>query len=941
MRIRPLALATSLALASLIVPPAFAAGSPSASARAVISEGDSIRIGFEKIRLANGLEVILAEDHRLPLVTFDLWIHAGPRNETAGLTGFAHLFEHLMFAGTRHIPRGQADRILDTAGVSDSNGSTDFDRTNYFFTLPSNQLELGMWIKSDMLGYMIDQVDGTALANQQDVVRNERRQNVENRPYGIVEETLFNELYPAGHPYHAMVMGTHADIQNAKLADVKRFARTFYRPNNATLVLVGDFEPAAAKKLLDKYFAPLKAGEAVPPVVVPPVRITAEKRVTVTDHVELPKVYLGWVTSPVFKPGDAELNLAAQILAGGKSSRLYKSLVYDRQIAQSVNAYQYSLSLGSTFVIEATARPGHSADELEKAIDEELAKLAASAPDANELSRARTTIKTQMLTGLEKGIGIAEQLNYYNQHAGDPGYLTQDLARLDAITSADIQREVVSQLRRDARVVIHGLPGEQKLAPEVPTPPAPTGAKAAERESLNADVAWRKTQPKAGAARPLSLPAATTVKLANGLTLIHVPNPGVPLVSAELKLASGANANTAPGLASFTAAMLQEGTKTRSAPQIADDAAALGATLSTSAAAESSSAQISSLKDKFPQALALLADTVRNPAFADEEIARRKKARSAALAQQRENAQATAAVVAKAALFGEDHPLGQGELGDEAAIEATKRSDLLSYWQANYRPDNAALIVSGDLSLAEAKALAERNFGDWKGEGAAHSAKLPPAKPTAARIVIVDKPGAPQTALQVVRSAPKAGASDEAALEVMNAAMGGLFTSRINTVLREQKGYTYGVYSRYLLGREVGYFTSFGGVRTDVTGAALKDLFHEVDGMRAKPLPAAELAKARNAELLSLPGRFDTNAAIVASFAQGWSLGLGTDYVTNLPKRLAAVDAAAAFKAAKKYADSNALTVIAVGDRAKIAPQLEALGRKPIEIRGADGKLAK
>ena len=506
MRIRPLALATSLALASLATHPVLAAASLPASARAVISEGESVRIGFEKIRLANGLEVILAEDHRLPLVTFDLWIHAGPRNETTGLTGFAHLFEHLMFAGTRHIPRGQADRILDTAGVSDSNGSTDFDRTNYFFTLPSNQLELGLWIKSDMLGYMIDQVDAVALANQQDVVRNERRQSVENRPYGIVEETLYANLFPEGHPYRPMVIGTHADIQNAKLDDVKHFAKTFYRPNNATLVLVGDFEPKATKKLLEKYFGALKAGDAVPPVVVPQAKITAEKHVVVTDHVELPKLYIAWQTSPILKPGDAELGLAAQILGGGKASRLYKSLVYDKQIAQSVNVYQYSLSLGSVFAIEVTARPGQSAEALEEAVDAELDKLAGAAPDEAELARARNTIETQLLTGLEKGIGIAEQLNYYNQHAGDPGYLTTDLARLHSLKPEDVRREVASQLKKDARVVVYGLPGEQKLAPEVPTPPTPSTTNAADRESLNADVAWRKTQPKASSSRALALP---------------------------------------------------------------------------------------------------------------------------------------------------------------------------------------------------------------------------------------------------------------------------------------------------------------------------------------------------------------------------------------------------------------------------------------------------
>ena len=253
---------------------AVAAPAAAAGTSAVSTVGGTLNVKLEKVKLPNGFEVILVEDHRLPLVAFNLWVHAGPRNEAKGQTGFAHLFEHLMFAGTRHIPRGQADKIIDAAGGTDSNGTTDFDRTNYFFTLPSNQLELGLWLKSDMLGYMIDEVDSVSLANQQDVVRNERRQSVENRPYGIVEEALYQALFPEGHPYRATVIGSHADIQSIKLEDVKAFARSYYRPNNATLVLAGDFDPAQAKRLVQKYFGPLKAGDPVPPVKVEQPRLT-------------------------------------------------------------------------------------------------------------------------------------------------------------------------------------------------------------------------------------------------------------------------------------------------------------------------------------------------------------------------------------------------------------------------------------------------------------------------------------------------------------------------------------------------------------------------------------------------------------------------------------------------------------------------------------------
>src|SRR5256886_6842519 len=331
------------------------------------------QLKFEKYKLENGLEVILSEDHRLPMVAVNLWYHVGPANELPGRTGFAHLFEHMMFEGSRHVPGSSHFHYLEAAGASDINGTTDFDRTNYFETLPSNQLELALWLESDRMGYLPDQLDQASLTNQQDVVRNERRQSIENSPYGIVEEAVFHKLFPTGHPYYADVMGSHADIQAAKVEDVRNFFKLYYAPNNASLAIVGDFDPAKAKQLVEKYFGPLKRGALVPKIaaVTPP--ITAERRAVIHDQVELPRVYEAWLTSPIFKPGDALADLASDILGGGKSSRLYKKLVYEKQIALDVSVSQNSLILGSVFEVAVTARPGHTAEEIEKAIDEELA----------------------------------------------------------------------------------------------------------------------------------------------------------------------------------------------------------------------------------------------------------------------------------------------------------------------------------------------------------------------------------------------------------------------------------------------------------------------------------------------------------------------------------------------------------------------------------------
>src|SRR5690349_5111969 len=364
-----LALAAAVGAALTLVAPAHAAAPKAA-------KPPMIQLDYQKYTLPNGLDVILREDHRVPMVAVNLWYHVGPANETAGLTGFAHLFEHMMFQGSGHVPDDAHFKLLEAAGASHINGTTDFDRTNYMEDLPSNQLELALWLESDRMGYLLDRLDQPKLSNQQDVVRNERRQSVENAPYGLVEEELWHQLFPKGHPYYASVIGSHEDIQNAKLADVRGFFQRYYCPNNCSLCIVGDIDVAKTKELVAKYFGTLPRGAAVPPItaVTPP--ITSERRITVTDKVELPRTYMAWITSKAFQPGDAEATVLARILGGGKASRLYKSLVYDQKIAQAVSAQQQSLALGSVFQLQATAKPGHTAQELEAAMWAEVERMA-------------------------------------------------------------------------------------------------------------------------------------------------------------------------------------------------------------------------------------------------------------------------------------------------------------------------------------------------------------------------------------------------------------------------------------------------------------------------------------------------------------------------------------------------------------------------------------
>ena len=913
------------------------AGQPAARA----AQADIPAIEFEKYTLSNGLEVILSENHRLPLVAVNLWYHVGPANEDQGRTGFAHLFEHMMFQGSKHVPGDTHFRLLEGAGGSDLNGTTDFDRTNYFETVPADRLELALWLESDRMGYLLDKVDQANLSNQQDVVRNERRQSVENQPYGIVEEELFHQLFPATHPYYANVIGSHADIQAVKLDDVKNFFKLYYAPNNASLVIVGDFDKASARAMVEKYFGTLKQGKPVPKPSVQTPPITAPRRAVVQDRVELPRVYVAWLTSPIFTPGDADGDIAAIALGGGRSSRLYKKLVYEKQIAQDVSAQQYSLTLGSVFQIEATARPGHTADELEKAIDEELALFRQSGPDPTEVERARNVIETRTVQGLETlgGFsGLANRLNSYNHFLGDPGYLAKDIQRYRDVTPASVKAFAGQQLGTNAQVVVQGVPGTPNLGAPVPTPKQAAATPGAGAESINADEPWRSQPPAPGQARALQLPVPTSFQLPNGLTVLLNERPGLPIVSASLAIKTGSDANPAdkPGLASFTAAMIDEGTQSRSALQIADQVAYLGGSLSTGSTMDATQVNAGSLRRTFPDLLEVMADVVRHPSFPAEEVDRQRASRLASLMQQRENPGQVANTAMAAALYGPTHPYGFTELGTEAANKAITRDDMQKFWAQNFVPNNAALIVSGQISAAELRPLAEKVFGDWARGTPAQPALGAPAT-TSARVVLVDKPGAPQTQVRVASIGVARATPDYEALNVMNETLGGLFSSRINLNLREQHGYTYGARSQFVFRRSAGPFFVASGVRTDVTAPAVAEIFKEVRRIREAPLTPDELNLAKDSIVRSLPSEFETSSRMTNSTAAIYIYDLGLDYYTKAPARLSAVTADQVKAAAEKYLVPGNLLVVAVGDRARIGAELAKLNLGGVEVRTADG----
>jgi zinc protease len=912
-----------------------------------LQAADIPKLTFEKYTLPNGLEVILSQDRRLPLVAVNLWYHVGPAIEDPGRTGFAHLFEHMMFQGSKHVPADAHFKLLEGAGASEINGTTDFDRTNYFQTVPSNQLPLALWLESDRMGYLLEKLDQQSLSNQQDVVRNERRQGLENVPYGIVDERLFHTIFPKGHPYYASVIGSHEDLQAVKLEDVRNFFKQFYSPNNASLVIVGDFEVAETKGLVEKYFGTLKRGPAVakPNVATPP--ITSERRVTVTDTVELPKVYISWLTPKIFEPGDATAMVTAALFGGGKSSRLFKKLVYEKQMAQTVAARQQPLILGSVFGIEALARPGHTAEAIEQAIDDEIRKLQSEGPTPEEVERARNGIEAEIIQGLERlgGFGgVADRLNMYNHYLGNPDYLAQDITRIRQVTPQDVKAFATQYLAKSSRVVVFGIPGKKDAPPDPPAAVAPASAAAPkEMEGINQPELWRAQTPAPMATRALKLPTPTRFTLPNGLTVLLVEQHDLPVVAANLviRTGSGANPPDVPGLANFTAGMLDEGTKTRNALAIADEAAKLGATVGTQSTMDSTTVVVRSLKKTFRQALALAADVALNPSFPPEEIERQRKSRLAALVQERDNPAAVAQRVMNAALYGAKHPYGYTETGTEGSNTAITREQMLSFWKQNFVANNAALVVAGDVTESEIKALAQEVFGGWP-QGTAAAGTMPTPEPTRGRLVIVDKPGAPQTELRVAKVGVARDTPDYFPLQVMNTTLGGQFSSRLNMNLREDKGYTYGSYSGFAFRRSAGPFLAVAGVRGDATAPSVAEIIKEIRRMAEAPPSPEELTLAKDSLIRSLPGDFESTATIAANLQALYVYDLGLDYFAKYPERVAAVDAASAQRVARTHLVPERLIVIAVGDRAKIQPELEKpelqLGKA--EIRQPDGSLA-
>jgi zinc protease len=900
---------------------------------------------YETYTLPNGLKVITHEDHRLPLVAVDLWYHVGPLNEKAGRTGFAHLFEHMMFEGSEHVGEKAHIKYVQGAGATDVNGTTDFDRTNYFETMPANQLELALWLESDRMGFLMEGLDRKLLTNQRDVVRNERRQG-EGRPYAAAEEAVAHLLYPKGHPYYGDVIGSHADIEAARIADIRDFHQQFYTPNNASIAVAGDFDAAKLKELLTKYFGPIPAGPKVEPVTVVTPPITSQKRETVTDTVKLPQVTIAWLTPAAYTPGSYDVSAAIFALGGAKASRLDQALVYKSQVAQRVSCYSRPNKLNGTAQCSIVAKPGVKLEDLEATFWSELAKLQAEGPTAEEVEAAKAGDLTQKIAGLQRlgGFGgIADTLDEYNQYTGDPGYLPKDIAATEAVSVASTKAAAVKYLTKDSAVVVYCVPGK-KVLDDVPRSPDDTDANVKITNpytpEFEASQAWRKEVPKAGPPVTVHLPVPETFTLANGLKVYVIPEHSLPILSANFISRAGSENNVSgkEGLASLTAATMGEATTTRDLKTLADDEERLGVRIYVGASMDSAGSGLTVLTDHTHAAFDVFSDVLLHPAFKEEDLDRLKKQRLIGIQQETDNVGAIIGRVGPKLLYG-DQPYGASGTGTTESVTGLTRDDLTSFYASHYGPADSALVMVGDVTAGEAKRLAEEYFGKWTGKAAAE-VTLPPAPPApTTHVVIVDKPGAPQTALEAFGLGVPANSPDLQTLQVMNYVLGGSFASRINMNLREVHGYTYGANSGYQSYRAGGSFVAGGLVKTDVTGAAATQLMYEIKRFPTAPPTEEELKEAKEARIQSLPGQFETSGAIAGSIGSIFLYDRPLDYYATLPAKYEAVTAADVQRVATEDVHPDQLIIVAAGDRTKIEPQLKEANLGPVEVRDINGKL--
>jgi zinc protease len=932
------------------------AAPPAATAVAPAPVSDLVSkvvIPYEQFTLPNGLRVIVHTDRKAPIVAVSVWYHVGSKDEPAGKTGFAHLFEHLMFNGSENAP-GDYFEPMQQIGATDMNGTTWFDRTNYFQSVPTGALETALFLESDRMGWLLGAVTQEKLDNQRGVVQNEKRQG-DNQPYGLVEYAQLAALFPEGHPYHHSTIGSMADLDAASLADVKDWFRAKYGPNNAVLVLAGDIDLPTAERLVTKYFGNIPRGPEVTPAVATVPTLPAAKTETMKDHVAATRLYRDWVVPGLTDPELVPLDMFASVLGGLASSRLDNVLVKQEKTAVGVSAGIQTFERVSLFEITVDVKPGVDPAVVSKRLDEIVADLLKTGPTADEIQRVATREVSGRINGLEsvggfsgKAVALAEGLVY----AGDADFYKKQLAQYSATTPEQVTAVARKWLSRPV-YALTVEPGERsaydegkansagathqpayyrkpgvKTPPPAPSPKIPVGV---DRSKL----------PDVAEIKDLEFPTVQHATLNNGIDVAYVQRAGVPVtrVSVSFDAGNAADPKDKLGLQALTLALLDEGTRTRSSIQIAEEQERLGAAIGAKASMDRTTVGLGALTPNFGPSVDLLADIVRNPAFAPEEVERVRAQQLTGIAAELTEPQSIAMRTLPPLLYGTAYPYGVPftGTGDPAVVKTVTRKDMIAFTQKWLRPDNARIFVVSDAPLADLLPALNASLGNWKVKGKPgkkdFSAAIPDPRP---RIVLVDRPGSPQSVILGGQILPQNGKEEIIDLLSANDVLGGNFLSRMNMDLRETKGWAYGVRGSVNRVTERMPYIVYAPVQADKTGPSIAALTADMkEFLGPKSITPAELERTINGSIRELPGSFETLSDVLGGMERNALYGRPDDYYDHITALYRKQTAADLDKAARGVIDPAKMLWVVVGDAKTVRPQLDALGM-PVETMTLD-----
>jgi zinc protease len=895
------------------------------------------KLKYEEFRLKNGLRVIMHQDKSTPIVAVNLWYHVGSKNEVVGRTGFAHLFEHMMFQGSKNY-NDDYFKPLQEAGAA-INGSTNADRTNYYQVVPSNFLELALFMEADRMGGLLDAMTQEKLDNQRDVVKNERRQRYDNQPYGTASEKIAELIYPKEHPYNWTTIGSLTDLSNASMDDVKAFFRQYYVPNNTSLVIAGDFDTKQAKAWVEKYFGPVPTGAAITRPNPPMPKIDGEMRKTYEDSVQLPRLYMVWHTVPANHADEAALDMLQFVLSAGRGSRLQSNLVYGKQLSQDAFASHFSREIAGQFQVTSTARPQKTLEEIEKEINAEIERIKKEPPTAEELSRALNVIESGTIFGMQTVLGKADQMNSYATFDGKPDGFQEDLDRYRKVTPADIQRVANAYLNGN-RLVMSFVPRKERPASQTDNPAnTPTSVNSKKEAEKKQD--YSANLPKPGANPSFALPSIDKQKLSNGMNVWIVKQSELPIVSMNMVFNSGGTADPQDraGLASFTASLLNTGTKTRSAVDIANQLQSLGASVGAGSGWDSANVSLQTLTKNLDKALEIYSDVIMNPIFPETEFKTLQGRTLVAFRQRKDNPNAIASIVYSNLLYGKNHPYGKSLGGDENSVKAMTRAEIEKFYASYYRPNNATLIVVGDTDAKTIMPKLETAFGGWKAGDVPKMTAPEAASFDRPGIYVVDKPGAAQSVLSIGQIGVSRDNPDYFPLVVMNSILGGQFSARVNMNLREEKGYTYGARTGWSMRRGAGPFEASADVQTAVTKESVQEFLKELNGIRgANPVTPAELEYNKQSLIRRFPAGFETVGQISGQLSNLVVYGLPDSYFNEYIAKINAVSVTDVNRVANKYLTPDKMAILIVGDRKAIEPKLKEIEGLGSSIRFLDAE---